>query len=157
MMKINPATIKDAQEMHRIHSNAVLKTCKNFYTKEQIDVWLDGRTPEGYHKGIEKGDMYVAVENGKTLGFGHAIPGEIVAIFVDPASHEKGVGSLLLEHGLKIALKKHNKVKVESTVNAEGFYKKHGFVKVRDDVHIKNGVESPIIILEFSAKSPNRE
>ncbi len=155
-MEIKTATISDAKEMHRIHTNAVKETCKDFYTKKQIDVWLEGRTPEGYHEGINKGDMYVAENNGRIVGFGHAIPGEIVAVFVDPISHKKGIGKMLLEYGLKISLKGHQKVKVESTVNAEGFYKKHGFVKIRDDVHIKRGVESPIIVLEYSVTSPNK-
>ncbi len=150
-MIVKPATINDAKEMHNIHTNAVRKTCKDFYTQKQIDAWLEGRTPEGYNEGINKGDMYVAEEDGKIVGFGHAIPGEIVAIFVDTTSHKKGIGKLLLDYGLKIALKGHQKVKVESTVNAEGFYKKHGFVKIRDDVHVKRGVESPIVVLEYSA------
>ena len=156
-MGIKTATIKDAEEIHRIHDEAVLMACKDFYTKEQIDAWLYGRTPEGYHEAIKKGDMYVAEDNGKIVGFGHAIPGEIVAVFVDPTFHKKGVGKLLLDYGLKIALKGRKKVKVESTINAEGFYKKHGFVKIRDGVHIKRGIEAPIIILEYSATSPNSD
>lgn len=148
-MEIKTATIKDSKEMHRLHTDAVLKTCKDFYTKEQIDAWLHGRTPEGYHEAIKKGDMYVAENNDKIVGFGHVLPGEIVAIFVDPTFHKKGAGKLLLDYGLEIALKGHKKVKVESTVNAEGFYKKHGFVKIRDEVHIKRGIEVPIIILEY--------
>ena len=150
-MKIRKANITDAEEMHRIHDEAVIKTCKDYYTKKQIDVWLEGRTPEGYHEGINKGDMYVAEDQGKMLGFGHVVPGEIVAIFVDPSSHKKGVGKLLLEYGLKIALKGHKKVKVESTVNAEGFYRKHGFVKIRDDFHVIKGVKAPIVVLELSS------
>ena len=149
-MKIRTATIDDAEEMHDIHENAVRKTCKNFYNKKQIDTWLEGRKPEGYYKGIKKGDMYIAEDKGKMIGFGHAVPGEINAVFVDPASCEKGAGKLLLEYGLKIALKDHKKVKVESTINAEMFYKKFGFKKIRDAVIIKGGVEAPIIIMEYS-------
>lgn len=149
-MRIRKATINDAEEMHRIHEDAVRKTCKNFYTKKQIDVWLEDRMPEGYHKGIKKGDMYVAVDNDQVIGFGHAVPGEIKAIFVDPISHKKGVGKKLLDYGLKIALKNHKKVKVESTVNAEMFYKKFGFQKIEDDVVVIKGIEAPIIVMEYS-------
>jgi GNAT superfamily N-acetyltransferase len=149
-IKTTPAKISDAKEMHRIHEDAVRTTCKGFYSKEQIEAWLEGRSPEGYHEAINKGDMYVAEDNGKMLGFGHAIPGEILAIFVDPNSQKKGVGKLLLDHGLKIALTDHKKVKVESTINAEGFYKKYGFVKIRDDVVIKKGIEAPIVVMEYS-------
>ena len=73
-----------------------------------------------------------------------------MAVFVDPAFHKKGAGKLILEHGLKIASKGHKKVNTESTLNAVGFYEKHGFVKVRDDVTIRNGIEIPIVIMEYS-------
>ena len=154
-MKVKTATIKDAKDIHRIHDEAVKETCKNFYTQEQIEVWLADRSPEKYHQKINSGNMFVVEENGKLVGYGHAIPGEIVAVFVDPTFQGKGVGKQLLNYGLKIALKGHKKVKVESTLNAEEFYKKHGFVKVRNDIKITKGVEAPIIILEYSAISPN--
>lgn len=151
-MELRTATIRDAKEMQHIHESAVRTTCKDFYTKKQIEVWLEGRSPEGYHEGIKKGDMYVAEDDDEIAGFGHAIPGEVVAIFVDPSFEKKGIGKALLDYGLQIALTDHQKVQVESTVNAEGFYKSHGFVKIRDDVHIKKGVEAPVVIMEYSNK-----
>jgi len=151
-MKIANATTSDAEEIHRIHLSAVRTICKDFYTAKIIETWLKGRTSEGYHKGIDKGEIYVAKNNGKIVGFGHAIPGEVVAVFVDPIFHRKGVGKLILDYGLRIALKNHQKVKVQSTVNAEKFYKKHGFVKMKDDVTIRNGIEIPIVIMEYLAK-----
>jgi len=150
-MQIKTANPDHAKELHRIHTDAVNKVCQTFYTEKQTKVWLKGRSPEGY-KGIEKGEMYIAEEDGKIIGFGHAIPGEILAIYVDPVFHKKGVGKLLLEHGLKMALKNHKKVKVESALNAEGFYEKHGFVKIKDGVCLRNGVEIPAVIMEYSTK-----
>ena len=135
--------------MHRIHTKAVKTICKDFYTEKQIAAWLEGRSAEGYHEGINKGEMYVAEDGGKIVGFGHAIPGEVIAVFVDPDMHKKGIGKMILDHGIKIASKGTDKVKVISTINAEGFYKKHGFSKIRDDVEIKRGIEVPIIVMEI--------
>ncbi|MFA6436457.1 MAG: GNAT family N-acetyltransferase [Candidatus Gracilibacteria bacterium] len=148
-MQIKKAIIRDAQAMHRIHTKAVSTTCKNFYTKKQIAAWLEGRSPEGYHEGIQKGEMYVAEDKGEIVGFGHAIPGEVVAVFVDPDFHNQGIGKLLLEYGLRIASKDHQKIKVKSTLNAENFYKKQGFIKVKEDISIKKGEKLSIVILEF--------
>lgn len=156
-MGIKIATTNDAKEMHRIHTSAVNTTCKDFYTKKQIKAWLEGRSPEGYYEGINNGEMYVTEDEGKIVGFGHAVQGEVVAVYVDPTFHKKGIGKLLLDYGLIIAAKNHKKVTVKSTINAESFYKKHGFVKVKDDVWIKRGVEIPIIVLAYSTKSPNSE
>jgi GNAT superfamily N-acetyltransferase len=152
MMELRKATIRDAKEMHLIHENAVRITCKNFYTKEQIDAWLEGRSPESYHEGINKGDIYIAENEGEIAGYGRAIPGEVVSIFVDPIAGRKGIGKALLNYGLQMALKDHKKVELEATLNAEGFYKKHGFVKVRNDVHVRRGVEAPVVIMEYSTE-----
>jgi len=154
LMKIKTATINDAKEMHRIHTSAVHTTCKDFYTERQIQAWLEGRSPEGYYEGINNGEMYVAEDDGKIIGFGHAIPGEVIAIFVDPTFHKKGMGKRLLDYGLHIASQNHKKIKIESTINAESFYKKYGFVKIKDDVFIKQGIKIPIIVLEYSTTSP---
>lgn len=155
MIIVKTATIKDAEDIHHIHDKAVKKTCKGFYSEKQIAVWLADRSPAMYHSRIKGGGMFVAENNEKIVGYGHAIPGEIVAVFVDPTFQCKGVGKHLLNYGLKIALKGHKKVKVESTINAEAFYKKHGFIKIRDDINVTNGVEAPIIVMEYSATSPN--
>lgn len=150
---IRPAIINDAKEIHRIHTAAVTTTCKDCYTDLQIKARIEGRSPEGYHDSIIKNEIYIAKNGSKTIGFGLAIPGEIVAIFVDPIFHNKGIGKLLLDYGLKIASKNQKIVKVESTINAESFYKKYGFIKIKDSVCIKRGnVEIPTIILEYSVK-----
>jgi len=150
---IRPAIINDAKEIHRIHTAAVTTTCKNCYTDIQIKARIEGRSPEGYHNSIIKNEIYIVEDGNKTIGFGLVIPGEIVAIFVDPAFHNKGIGKLLLDYGLEIASKNQKTVKVESTINAESFYKKYGFIKIKDSVCIKRGnVEIPTIILEYSVK-----
>jgi|GEM_PF-1104085 len=151
---IKLATIDDAKEIHRIHTDAVIITCKNCYTDTQINARIEGRLPEGYHDSIVKNEIYIAKNNDNIVGFGFAIPGEIIAIFVDPVFHNKGIGKLLLDHGLKIASKNQKIVKVESTVNAESFYKKYGFIKIKDSICIKRGnVQIPTIILEYSIKN----
>ena len=73
-MRIIPATTAHSEEIHKLHTRAVMAACKDFYTEEQIEAWLKGRSPEGYHEAINKGDMYVAEDNGHVVGFGHAIP-----------------------------------------------------------------------------------
>lgn len=148
-MRIRTAIIKDAEEIHRIHTSAVLTTCKNFYTEQQVKAWLKGRSPEGYYTGIRNGEMYVAEEDGQISGFGHAVSGKIEACYVDPKFHKQGVGKLLIEHGLKIASDGDKKVTVESTINAENFYKKHGFKKIKNSTTTRNNIELPTVIMEL--------
>ncbi|MFA4814877.1 MAG: GNAT family N-acetyltransferase [Candidatus Gracilibacteria bacterium] len=148
-MFIRKATIKDASEMHELHTNAVRTTCKDFYTDEQIEAWLKDRSPEGYHEGISEGETYLVEEKGKILGFGHATPGELLAVYVNTDSQKRGVGKELLDYGLKIAVKGYKKVKLKSTLNATSFYKKHGFVQKKKSWVLRNGVKIPIVVMEY--------
>ncbi len=150
-MKILPATIKHSYDMQRIHTAAVTTTCSGSYTEIQIEAWLKGRSPEGYQPGIERGEMFVAETEGEIVGFGHAVPGEVLAMYVDPEFHKKGVGAMLIEHAISIAAVNHKKIKVEATVNAVGFYEKHGFKEIREDIYERNGVKMPKIIMERPA------
>ncbi len=75
--------------------------------------------------------MFVAEAGPQIVGFGHAIPGEIHAIYVAPENAQQGVGSLLLAYGIKKARAgSHQDVYLEATLNAQDFYKKAGFVEV---------------------------
>jgi predicted N-acetyltransferase YhbS len=149
-MQIIPATTDHAEVMHRIHDEGVRAACVDFYTSEQIEAWLGGRSPEGYHKGIKKGEMFVAEDNGEVVGFGHVVPGEIVAIFVDHGKHGMGIGKALVEHAIEMASDGERKVIVRATLNAIPFYEKSGFVKVKEDADIDNGVEVPVLIMELA-------
>ena len=68
-MEIQVAKTSDAEEIHRIHTDAVRKTCRDVYSEEIVETWIAKRTAEGYHEGIEKGEMYVVKDNGRVVGF----------------------------------------------------------------------------------------
>ncbi len=104
-MQIKSAKISDKENIYKIHTSTVREACKNFYTQEQIEAWLKNKSPEGYIEAIEKNEMFIAEENNQIIGFGHAIAWEIVAIFVDPKSHKRWVGKMLLQYAMKIAWK----------------------------------------------------
>lgn len=44
--------------------------------------------------------MYVAVSGGLIAGFGHAVPGEFLAVYVARKFLSQGVGTLFLKHGI---------------------------------------------------------
>ncbi len=96
--------------------------------------------------------MFVATEGVSILGFGQAVPGEIHAIYVAPEHAKQGMGILLLEQALTAARAGSQRdVYLESTLNAQGFYKKAGFVEVeRSTVH-RNDVLLSVIRMVLSA------
>jgi len=86
------------------------------------------RTPAFYEELIAKGRMTVCMHDGIAVGFVDAEPGEVTRLFVLPEFARSGVGRRLLEIGITQARLGHvGSIKLEATINAEGFYRKHGF------------------------------
>lgn len=143
---IRQATTADAERIHEIHTQSVKTLCKEHYSSEQIAGWLKNRSPQGYLPGIGRGEVFVATDGLSILGFGQAIPGEIHAIYVAPAYAKQGVGILLLAQALTAARAGSQRdVYLESTLNAQDFYKRAGFVEVERSTVRRNDVLLPVI------------
>ncbi len=86
------------------------------------------RTQAYYEALIAKGGMVVAERAGALVGFVDAEPGEVTRLFLLPETAGTGLGRRLLEIGIERARAGHvGAIRLESTMNAEGFYRKHGF------------------------------
>jgi putative acetyltransferase len=147
-LTIRQATKLDAAPIHELHLRSVRQLCSEVYTKDIIEGWLTNRTPQGYLPGIDRGEIYVAESGGRVVGFGHAVPGEIAAIYVDPDFTWHGIGKQLLEYGMKMAAAGDSKaVKIDSTLNARLFYESCGFRFVKEITLRRNNVDIPAIEL----------
>jgi putative acetyltransferase len=136
--------------MHELHTRSVVKLCGSHYSEREIEAWLSGRTPEGYVPAIERGEMFVAERDLRVVGFGHARPGEVAAVFVDPDAAGEGVGGALLRRAVELARQDHDgPVVIKSTVNAAAFYEAHGFVEVGRSSVRKRDVDLPIVVMEL--------
>lgn len=141
---IRKAEEADAERIHELHDDSVRKICHAVYSPEIIEGWLKNRTPERYLARMQASEMYVAEMEGKIIGFGRAVPGEIVAIYVDPAYVRRGVGTMLMKHGMKMAnVKVPGVIKIDSTLNARPFYEAMGFKVLRKFMLKRNDVEVP--------------
>lgn len=149
-VSIRKAVASDAVPIHELHLRSVRQLCSAVYSPEIIDGWLQNRTPRGYLAGINRDEMYVAEIEGRMVGFGHAIPGQIEAIFVDPAYVRRGIGLQLLKYGIDLASAEAvNNIKIESTLNARPLYEKCGFKVVREILVKRNNVEIPSLELHL--------
>lgn len=145
---VRAAQDTDAQAICSLHLSAVRTLCAQHYAPEIIEGWLRGRVPEGYLPGIRSGSMFVAEADAKVVGFGQSRPGEVLAVFVEPESASRGIGSLLLERALSDAGAGKGIVRVESTINAVGFYESHGFRVLGRGSQQRNDVDVPVVIME---------
>lgn len=147
---IRPAIPEDAGWIHELHTNSVQALCKDHYSPEQIAGWLQNRTPQGYLPGIERGEMFVVVEGEYIVGFGHAVPGEVVAVYVAPEWAKRGVGRAILAEGITRARSGHQgAIRLDATLNAQGFYENAGFVEVERKTMKRGNVFLPVIVMEL--------
>jgi N-acetylglutamate synthase-like GNAT family acetyltransferase len=152
-VEIRRATTADASEIHELHTCSVKELCKDHYTPAQIDGWLKHRRPAGYLAGIERGEMFVAVAGSEIVGFGHAVPGEVIAVFVAPHRTGRGVGRSLLNYGMQLAQGNAEKtVHLEATLNAQEFYARAGFVPIKQQLVQRNDIFLPVVVMEWRSE-----
>ena len=84
-------------------------------------------------KRIRQFDVFVALDCKRILGTASLHLDQIMSVFVSPSLHGQGVGSRLMAHVEGIAKKRGvNKTFLSASPNAAGFYKSHGYRKIRD-------------------------
>ena len=125
---LRPARQGDGQSVFELTWASVKGLAKNHYSAEVIANWMGERSPAYYENLIDRGLMVVAEQSGIIIGFVDAEPGELTRLFILPSAAGSGLGTRLLQIGIEQARRGHNgPVKVEATLNAVEFYKKHGF------------------------------
>jgi GNAT superfamily N-acetyltransferase len=119
---------EDAEVVFNITKASIGGLAGTSYSSNQIENWMGERTPAFYDELIAKGRMTVCLRGGVMIGFVDAEPGEVTRLFILPEAAGAGLGRRLLEIGIAQARLGHTgPIKLEATINAEGFYRKHGF------------------------------
>lgn len=142
---IRTAVEADKNDIYRVHTTAIRKTCSSHYGPEEVDVWVRRQNPDRYVEFLSRGEIVIAeAQDERVLGFGHSIPDTILnqgvdeqgkscvmqvkGLFVDPEHHRKGVGGALMKYLENTASEQGAKaLTVHATLNAVEFYKKCGF------------------------------
>lgn len=151
---VRPALAADAERLHALHTASVRGLCGDHYSADIIDGWLLNRSADIYRPIIERGDIFVAVDEERVVGFGEAVPGEIRAIYVDPAEARKGIGTVLMHHAMRIAgHTAHGTIALVSSLNAVAFYERFGFRVTRRTVFPRNEVLVPVAEMTHSQQS----
>ncbi|RXH05411.1 MULTISPECIES: GNAT family N-acetyltransferase [Bradyrhizobium] len=122
------ARCDDAATVFNITLASIRGLAAASYSRAQLENWMGERTPAFYEELIARGRMTICLRNGVAVGFVDAEPGEVTRLFVLPETAGSGIGRRLLEIGIAQARLGHNgPIRLEATINAEGFYRKCGF------------------------------
>ena len=153
MITTRRATSGDIEEFKKIIVASVLQLCKGHYTSEELKSLL-AQYPSRklYEKWIHERVLVVAEYDDKIVGFAQYFPpnSSIEAVHVLPGYGKRGVGKMLVMALEEIA--KHqgaNKVILDSSLNAIGFYEKCGYVRKESSTFKCNdGVELSVVSYE---------
>jgi GNAT superfamily N-acetyltransferase len=151
-LEVRPARPGDGQAVFDVTHRSVGGLATQHYSPEQIAGWMGERTAEFYEGLIANGRMVVAVHDQAVVGFVDADPGEVTRLFILPEAAGAGIGKRLLDIGIDLARKGHSgPIRLEATLNAEGFYQRHGFVTVDRGTfsHGLGGDPIPIVHMEL--------
>lgn len=150
---LRPARAGDGQTLFDVTVQSVQALANNHYKSEQLAGWMGDRTAEYYEEIIKKGRTVVAEENGEVLGFVDSDPGEVTRLFLLPEAAGRGLGKRLLEAGVEHATREYSgPIKIESTLNAQGFYERHGFKAIRKGYfsHGVGGEPIEVVLMEMA-------
>lgn len=136
MITIRKAETDDAKNIAELHKKVVKKINSEFYSPEAISEWLRDISEENVKYQFQNSDWIVAEENNKLVGFGQysIADAEIHQINVDPDFLKRKIGRGLydyMEDKLKSAGKE--KISLNATLNAVGFYQRLGFIEKEEE------------------------
>lgn len=151
MVILRPAETSDTEKIAATHKASIEAICSNSYNSQSIAGWVEILSPAIYEDAIEHKIMILAEENKEIIGLGilDLAQAEIGAIYIHPKATGKGYGRKLLQELESIALKnKVNQLTLCSTINALGFYQRHGYISANKTFHeLPNGIKLECITM----------
>ena len=140
--RIRPAGASDVDGIWRVHNESIRALCREHYGAREIAAWIAFRPPEAYRAALASRILFVAEWQEEIVGFGQFDParGEVEACYVAPDAVGRGVGSDLVARMEEQARATgHAVVRLNATLNAEGFYARLGYRRLGSATHRVGG------------------
>jgi len=155
---VRTATVEDTLGILNARYSAIHRLGAKFYSDEVCSKWGSPITEiqvEKFKKSIlnETNITFVAEFNSKIIGFSRlSLPDTVSAVYVDFDHMRFGVGAHLLKKLEDYAVENRVKaLKLDSSLSAEAFYRKHGYSVVGRGTHtLSSGAEMESIFMEKS-------
>ena len=137
--RLRRASVADAEVCWVIRNSALREQCVTCYPLAAIEAWTPQAMPEGYPRAIIEHCFYV-IENvqGELLATGYldSQTQRLEAIFTRPSAMGQGCAARIVKKLKEEALQQGLAIiSLSSTLNAQPFYLKQGFIPLRHDRH----------------------
>ncbi|WP_409285619.1 GNAT family N-acetyltransferase [Pseudomonas protegens] len=130
---VRPALQADAAQISRVILAALLTSNAQDYPASVIERVQASFTTDSVRQLMQRRQMFVALVDGELRGTASLDGRAVRSVFVDPAYHGHGLGRQLMAAVEQAALDSGlTSLVVPSSVTAEGFYARLGFVRVRE-------------------------
>lgn len=163
-IKIRQAVEADANDMAWVHWKAVHITAANhgYYGSKILDDWspkVDSERISGYRDRVRTfpqrypdNRVTVVAELAKrVIGFAMVIPEKnyLLALYVSPQAKSMKVGARLLQEVETLSVNAGRPyLELHASMNAEGFYKKHGYKRIAPVFYkLRTGLEMPCVLM----------
>ncbi len=126
----------DAVQLARLHRSTIRAVNKKDYPAKQIKAWSGRVSARRHRKYSRQRVKFVAIENGRLVGFAEYKDDEIMGLYVHKDYMKRGIGKRLLVRVERHAYSKGIRVlKCTSTVTARLFYERNGYRTIRKTKH----------------------
>jgi dipeptidase E len=150
---VRRAAVQDAEGIHRAHMKSIQEICSKDHTPEEIQGWGNRPYREDQRVAAIQNDFVWVVEDQSSIeGYGHLKISEkeglkhahIYGLYLTPKVTGRSFGKAIFEMMMdEVAEAGVNQVTLESTLTAQEFYRKMGFVNDGPEVRVEiNG--SPV-------------
>ncbi len=139
-MTLRPYRPSDLGEILELFYDTVHTVNARDYTPEQLDAWADGAPDlEEWGRTLSEHTAFVAVEDGKILGFGDIdASGYLDRLYVHKDFQRRGIASALCE-ALEGAVEAE-RIVTHASVTARPFFEKRGYRVIRERRVVRHGV-----------------
>ncbi len=128
---LRPGGPDDRDEIFRIHRSSILELGRQSYSREEVESWAHGLSPDRYPKAMrENGETFILaiVDERHVAGFASCRDSEVLALYVDPAWARRGIGGRLLAEAERIiAAQGFGLVRISASLNGRPFYEAKGY------------------------------
>ena len=144
IIKIRKATEADLEELLDIFTGTIYSTCKNDYSKSQLDAWAaSAEKKDLWLQRIRNQYFIVAEQNNMITGFASLEKGEYIdVLFIHKDHIKKGIATLLYKKIEQEAIKNNREVIItHASKTAVPFFTSQGFKIVKENLNILKGIE----------------